>query len=374
MIFSGITIYIHDIVLCILLVYGYIYGRKKQVTPPKLLWPIISFFVAGCLSLLLNAYRFNLRDVGFSSLYLVRWSLYAGLYLLLTQSAISSSFLLSSLYLVGSGLSILGFIQFIWYPQLQNLSYLGWDPHYYRLFSTFLDPNFVGIFIVLTLFLGFYLMRKRNSVVMKLLQVVNAGALFLTYSRSSYLALVIGLTLWLIWTKKWKLGIAIAVGIVILLLLPTPGGKTLRLLRVDSSIARVENWQETVQLIEGSPVIGYGFDTLRYIHKDVSVISQTMPISRSAAGVDSSILFLIVTTGLLGIASYGWILWSVIQLFKQSLKRIDNVLLFICSIAAMTVHSLFTNSFFYPWILIWFWVFIASSEMETFTGSNKRRS
>ena len=53
----------------------------------------------------------------------------------------------------GSLIVLLGFIQLMFYPALRNLYYLGWDEHLYRMFSTFLDPNFAGAFFVLfTLF------------------------------------------------------------------------------------------------------------------------------------------------------------------------------------------------------------------------------
>ena len=43
------------------------------------------------------------------------------------------------------------------YPDLRNLWYLGWDPHYYRVFATLLDPNYVGILLVLTIFVWIYI-------------------------------------------------------------------------------------------------------------------------------------------------------------------------------------------------------------------------
>lgn len=353
----GVTVYAHDAVLMLVIIAACIQSIRKKKYIPALVKPVAVFSFVAALSLLLNVPRFGWPAIGISSLYLFRFIAYAGLYVIITQEYVSGKLVLRWLYYFGTGISILGLIQFVLYPQLQNLSYLGWDPHYYRLFSTLFDPNFTGIIIVLTILLGIHLIKRYKNRWFYVLEAINAGALFLTYSRSSWAACAVSICIWILWTKRWKLGVCIVACVVIFLLLPTPGGKTLRLLRTDSTFSRISNWREAVQLIEKSPVIGYGFNTLRYVHNDQSIYLPDTPLSRAASGVDNSFLFLLATTGIVGLVAYLWII-------VQTIKR-DRSLLYVCILAALGFHSLFINSLFYPWVMIWFWTFVGVTERTT---------
>lgn len=352
----GVTIYIHDVVLCILLIVGMakVFVKKKYIRP-ALFVPIVSFILVGAVSLVVNYFRFRPDQIGQSALYLLRWTAYAGLYFLIVQKIVSASLLLAGLFGFGTTLSIFGLVQYVFYPELRNLSYLGWDPHYYRLFSTLFDPNFAGILIVLTFFLGTYMWRKMHHKTLILAEAVNVFALYLTYSRSSYLAFIVGIFFLIFFHKKWKWFIVLALFILALVVIPKPGGKTLLLTRVDSSVARLGNWQESLELIARSPIIGNGFNTLRFIRVPTLVDSA----SHAVAGVDSSILFLLATTGIIGTVVYGWIFLSIIRLYR-------GITVLYAVLIALFVHSVFTNSLFYPWVMIWFWVFVGAGELVIF--------
>jgi hypothetical protein len=72
-------------------------------------------------------------------------------------------------------------------------------------------------------------------------------------------------------------------------------------------------------------------------------------VSKAAAGMDSSLLFVAATTGIIGAAAYIYLLFSMIRNGKKSR-------FYIASFAALLVHSLFVNSLFYPWVMIWMWI------------------
>jgi hypothetical protein len=340
----GVVIYIHDIFLAILVV---LYVRK--VKHAKRTVPIALFTGACLMSLLANYWRFTLPELLTGSLYLVRWVLYAGLYVVVAGNFVSPRFWLKGLYAVGIGFGVLGFMQFFLYPNLRNLAYLGWDPHYYRLFSTLLDPNFMGIILVFTVLLGFRLFRKNSRWIIAG-QTVTVLALLLTYSRSSFLALGAAVVVWAVIEKRWKLFIVLAVFVGLVLILPH--GNTLSLLRADSTLARVGNWGEGVTLVMKAPVFGYGFDTLRYARPSAN------EISKSAAGLDSSILFILATTGLVGCAAYANLVIAMIRAGRHAT-------FYIASVAALLVHSLFVNSLFYPWVMIWMWIVAGAVTYDT---------
>lgn len=353
-IYAGVVIYIHDILLGVLLVEGFVqYAVTSKFITPKLVKPILFFVFVALFSLLTNSGRFAIPALEVSALYLMRWVFYAALYVLVIQTYTKKELWLYGLYITGVGLGTLGILQFSLYPNLRNLSYLGWDPHYFRLFSTFLDPNFAGIFLVLTILLGIYLWQKKKfRVWIALGEIISMMSLLLTYSRSSYIALIAALSVFALLKKQWIMIAGILVFIVAVIIFPKTPGSTLDLLRTDSTLARVGSWQEGLMLIKDAPILGHGFNTLRYVSSD-----KTDIISKSAAGVDSSILFVGATTGIVGILSYGYLLYSMIRGARGELGRVYKV-----SFVALAVHSLFVNSAFYPWVLIWFWIVTGVSE------------
>lgn len=337
----GIVVYVHDVVLFVILCIGF--WKTKHFIRPTLFIPIVGFSVVGFISLFFALFRFEVWQVALGSLYLVRWIIYACLYIFIRQSSKFGMFLLRGLFVTGSAFSVLGLMQYILYPSLRNLWYLGWDPHYYRLFSTFLDPNFAGLFIVLTILLGFARMRINKWI--WFVQGINFLALYLTYSRGSYLALLVGSIIWVILEKRWKILWLVTIAVSLVILIPKPGGNTLALLRRDSTISRIDNWKDSIQIIQRSPIIGHGFNTLRIIRDD--------PISKAASGVDNSFLFLSATTGIVGLGMYLWLLWSTVDVWH---------VYHIAILAALLIHSQFINSLFYPWIMIWFWIYIGARE------------
>ncbi len=239
---TGVFIYVHDIVLIAGLLYGSISLRSQKHIPiPRLLKPILLFTAVGFLSLLVNATSFPLPDLMRSSLYLIRWVLYACLYVLIVAQKIPARIMLLRLFQFGCAFAILGILQFLLYPNLRFLLYLGWDPHYYRLFSTLLDPNFAGIMLVFTTLLGYYLFKKEGNITLVFWIVFLICCVYLTYSRSSYLALITGAFMLGLLQKQWKIMLAILFFIVCILFIPRPGGNTLSLLREDSTFSRISN-------------------------------------------------------------------------------------------------------------------------------------
>ncbi len=364
----GTVIYVHDIALLMLLglAAGEL-GRGRKINKPQLLGPIVLFLLAGLMSLAINAYRFSLVQLGQSALYLVRWLVYALLYLVIVGSSVKSHFWLWGIYGFGVALAVLGLGQYIFYPDLRNLSYMGWDPHYGRLFSTFLDPNFTGIVLVLTFFLGIFLWfsQRPQRRLLILYQVLIFLALLLTYSRSSYLALLVGLAVWLVGTHKIKLAlVSLGVLLVLFLLLPLPRGDALRITRPDSSLARLVNWKTSFELFRQTPIWGIGFNTLRWHYQDRGLDASGVS-SRAVSGVDSSLLFVAVTSGLVGLMAYGYLWFKFFVLARKSFRKDKNLTWFyLASLIALLTHSLFVNSLFYPWVMLWFWTVTGVLEKE----------
>ncbi|MBI3576947.1 O-antigen ligase family protein [Candidatus Gottesmanbacteria bacterium] len=355
------TIYAHDIVLVMLLFAAVWKLKKKRIRRPKLFWPVTSFIGVGLLSLLINITRFPLSAMGQSSLYLVRWALYTGLYWVAFQDLVPALFWLWGVYASGIVFAFFGLVQYIWYPYLRNLSYLGWDPHLFRIFSTLFDPNFLGILFIFTLFVGAYLWKNRKyRPILAVGQGITTVAFLLTYSRSSYLAFIVALGVCLGLLKKWRL--LIIIGVLFgggLAILPRPGGEGVNLFRTVSTFARFGDWERGVALIREAPLFGYGFNTLRYVQRAKGWIDESQTISRAGAGLDNSFEFVWATTGVIGMAFYLWLLVRMFRLgnyLMASGKDRFLGILYVSVGAGVLVHGLFLNSLFYPWVLLWWWI------------------
>lgn len=362
----GVIVYAHDIMLLSGIVFLSIRqwqtGKKKQRVP-SLLKPIALFVSIGVVSLLANVSTYAPLDLFTSSLYLWRWAAYAYLYVMLVRSNIPVTTLLGYLFSFGLAFGIVGILQFFLYPNLRFLMYLGWDPHYYRLFSTLLDPNYAGIILVLSVFLGYhlYITQKKHRILAGVMLLVLC--VYLTYSRSSYLALGFGMIVYGLLKKQFAvLGLLFAL-IAIIVYVPRPGGDTLRLWREDSTYSRFSNWQESSALFLKSPIFGHGFNTLRLIQTP-KYTGGVIYTSHAAGGVDSSILFLLVTSGVLGLFAYVYLLFRAGRFTAHRKKEAGTVRqLYIVSMSAVFMHSFFVNSLFYPWVMIWVWVLVSSVEL-----------
>jgi O-antigen ligase len=359
--FYTVTVYPHDIALFVYLLLWFIrrMTRKERIVFSSLTKPLGIFLGALLVSYLFNIFGHTPGECINGISYIIRILLYVGLYIVISNTE-NPFFWLKRLYGTGVIFGILGIVQYILYPDLRNLSYLGWDPHYYRLFSTFLDPNFAGIFLVLTFLLGLsFIFRRKDRLEYLLLQAIVLTALTLTLSRSSYIAFVASMIFYIWWKKSWKLLIGIVLCIALFLFIPLPKKDVTPIFREESANARISNWSYSIGLIKQAPVFGYGFNFLRTIQEPDYLRKADSQLSRATAGVDSSFLFVIVSSGLVGGAAFLYLLtsmWKLGSMLIINKKEKTLGLVYHISLIAIFIHSLFVNSFFYPWILIWLWI------------------
>lgn len=362
----SLNIYIPDVFTALVALLTVINFRKifKLIKndPTSILFLIFTLF--SFLTLIITPVYLSLNERVVSMLYLIRYCAYFSLYpaslYLISQKKSESEILRKTLYLVGIGFIILGWLQYFLYPDLRNLSYIGWDPHYKRIFGLIFDPNYLGLIFVI-----FFLLRHTakkmviKELVFQLLILVTIG---FTYSRSSYLALLISLLYFAKVSKKLLIYATFAVIFIFsLILLPRPGGIGVKLERLFSIEERILNWQNAAKLINKYPLSGVGFNTLRYVRINVVALPQNWLTSHSAAGVDNSYLFVAATTGLIGLSIF---LYFLFILFKGISITGKTVLI------AIFVHSLFLNSLFFPSILVWFWLIAALEKVKSFKENN----
>lgn len=95
-----------------------------------------------------------------------------------------------------------------------------------------------------------------------------------------------------------------------------------------------------------NPLFGTGFNLYRYAN------TGAVGDSHAGAGSDSSLLFVFATTGIAGLLIYLW-LWGKILKLGWQRRNTQAGLILLASSTSLLIHSLFSNSLFYPWVLGW---------------------
>ncbi len=357
---GGVNILLNDLIV-FAVVTAWMATRlwKKNFPKTQLTKPIFIFTAVAVISLVLQIGKFPPSSLFASSLYLIRWIFYACLYFVVSDFDKAFRNKISyGLVAVGFIAILLGFVQYFLYPSLRNLYYAGWDEHLYRLFSSFLDPNFAGGIFVLVFLLALSLFSR--SAIFVIIAVISFVALLLTYSRGSFLAFAGGVLILLFLTGRKKfIVVLLAIFIVGIILLPKNlAGEGVKLLRTASINERLKSMEHAVAIFKDSPLFGVGFNTYRYVQFKYGFITEEeLQQSHAAAGVDNSFLFVLTTTGIVGFTAYLFLWFRIVRVFGKNP-------LIAASIFAIFVHALFVNSLFYPQILEWLWILIGISTVE----------
>lgn len=370
---SYINIYITDIFVGLIFTLGiyYLIKRRKFVRADKIAIFFSGFVSIAVISLLLSQIKLNIFEKLTSGLYIFRlfayFSVYLALKMLMVKKLVTKQNTVKLLIVVGVLLAVLGWAQYFLYPDLRNLYYLGWDPHFKRIFSTYLDPNYFGLMMVLTIISMFSLWGKYYfKISRKFLSVAQILALCLlffifmtlmfTYSRSSYLSLVVSLGFFFVLKRKFKLlaGSVLAL-ITAMVILPRPEGAGVQLERVFSVETRIESWREALRIFADNPILGIGFNTSRIVKIRYNFLLDNPSSNHAGAGFDNSLLFVAATTGLMGFLSYLIFLLGAFRNVDVKAKT---------SLLAIIVHSVFLNSLFFPWVMLWLWIVLAANVKE----------
>lgn len=178
--------------------------------------------------------------------------------------------------------------------------------------------------------------------------------LMFTYSRSSYLALIVASLVYSIISKRIiYILVLLTLFTASILVLPRPGGEGVKLERIFSIEQRIDNWKLGVQIWKDYPILGVGFNTLRYAKNLYANDQSDLLSSHSGAGLDNSFLFVTATTGIIGLTAYLLLLYEVWNIGGLKLKL---------SLIAAIAHSLFLNSLFFPPVMIWLWILLGISQ------------
>lgn len=323
--------YIHEVLIALLAVWS--------IKTQKASTPVLAFFGALALSLVVNYAKIGNGFVE-AGLYLIRVMLYGSLiasFKKLNSNNDQNKITHMVLSMVIVGLALGGIVQYLVYPDMRYLVEFGWDNHLYRAIGTLFDPNFLGLMMVL----GIIFTSQQKKLALPLTGIIII-CLILTYSRASYLSLGVVGIIWAIKTKKWReLAIALMIGVTVLFALPQRGGEGNMLLRSSSVTRRAESNQKAIEVFKKNPLFGIGFNAYKQV-----VLKSDSKTTSHPSSPDNSFLLILATSGIIGMGAFLYLVRWVVSQYKD-----DQVVML--SLIAVAIHSLFNNSLFYPWVMMW---------------------
>lgn len=326
----------------------FLISKKRRIPGYRL--SLKTFYFVILFSLVFSLHRFNLWEIYIGELYARRFISYSIFSLMIYNLVLVNNKLRDRIFdgltLAILAVALLGWIQYLILPDLRFLYFYGWDDHYFRLVSTFLDPAFTGFILVVGFILAIarFLERRENKyLALGILFLVSTG---FTYSRASYLAILAAVLVLVYFLKKSRRILVLAMcgfaGVV--LLLPRPGGEGVRLERTASVFAKAVNLREGIEAWKSSPVFGIGFNNICVYKVNAGLADGA---SHSCGGLDNSFLLILATTGIVGFAAFGKFAVELVRgVGKDLYGRV-----FIAACAALVIHTLFTNTLFYSWVL-----------------------
>jgi len=256
--------------------------------------------------------------------------------------------------------AILGLVQFVVFPDFSSFVSHGWDPHYYRVLSTFFDPNFAGMFMSL----GFLYLLDRlysqndfsrfHKVVCVLSLLTLLVAIILTFSRSTYLAFSVGIFVFSV-IKDIRIVLVMGlIGISAFMFIPRVQTRVIGAVTIDETASiRITDYQRTLKIIADYPLLGVGYNTFREAQAQQGYFRDGRGVDSfggyAGAGADSSLLFTLATMGIIG---FMFALSLGFALVLASRKSLHKAYLF-AGLTAIFVHSQFVNSLYYTWIIAW---------------------
>ncbi len=334
--YFGVPIYLHDILVITILALQVPYLVQNYKVRNLVIPPSLKTFLAGlAIGWLYALFLYPLSSLLIPSLYTLRLLAYLALYKVTNHK----SYLINQRYFLISGsiALLIGLLQYYLLPDMRVFQYLGWDDHLNRLTLPHFDPTFTAVTLALTLL--------SVSSISYFLPPIFLLAILLTYSRSVWLSLFLT-GVFSLRNKKIILASSILL-LVSILALPQKFGEGTNLLRTYSITSRFDNDLAYIQKYQWDLLIGRGLNTLV-----LDSPSSSRPIH--ASGPNNSYLYLLATTGVMGLAGWGIFMYLIFQ------KSTHKPLLIFFFIA-----SLFNNVMFYPFALLWVMLIESGSRLES---------
>ncbi len=223
---------------------------------------------------------------------------------------------------------------------------------YFRVNSLFFDPNIYGRFlaIVMLLLAGWLLWarRQREVVAGALLLAVLWGGLVLTFSQSSFTALLVGLAILgaMRWSVRWALalsGAALVVAVAFVAL--APGAVHLDLGNSKSAdkatSGRYDLIKGGLKLFEKAPLVGQGSGSFAREYRRAEHVSP----ERAASASHTIPVTVAAEQGLIGLLVYLALLAAALARLFRGARRVPERAAVAAAFVALLAHSMMYAAF-----------------------------
>jgi hypothetical protein len=332
---AGINLYLFDIFVFGANLYLFFFLIKKKKFFINLSFLLFTFF--SLLSLVISLFQtfdyFFIEKLHVLSFW-IRFNLYFGfayfVFNLLKFKFLSKESLYRVLSLNFYLVIVLNFLQYFFIRDISFMADFGFDPHVSRLTGFFLDPNFLGFYLVLYFYLNEKFLKNKYFSYLSILMVI------LTESRSAFFTLLILLIFNFFQSVKKTI-----IFIIFTLLLFLFSNLSYRIEHLnasnDSSSSRISSWVDALEVHQVSPYFGIGFNNYRNYLIGYNIVPPEGFFLNSSNYSDSSILSVLAFSGFLGAIVF-------LTFYLSYLNKIQ-VLGFLITIF---FNSLIINSLFFP--------------------------
>lgn len=332
---SGFNFYLFDLVVVGANLYLLLFFLKKKkfyINSPLILFSFFSVF--SLVITLFNLSGFTFLEQIFTVSFWLRFNLYFMFaYFVLNCvkfNFISLQSLKNTLLYNFYFLLFLNFIQYILIRDISFMEVYGFDPHTQRLTGFFLDPNFMGFYLLLYFYCNETYLKNKYVSYLALVMI------FLTDSRSAVLCLSIYL-IYLLFQNFKQTFIYIILSTLLFLFSNLTARFELVSASNDSSALRYDSWQNALTIYNFGPDFGIGFSNYRNYLKALNLVSPENYYLNSSNYSDSSLLSVLVFSGIGGIIIFLAFLLSYVA-------SKNNLILLIL----ILINSFIINSLFFP--------------------------
>ena len=223
---------------------------------------------------------------------------------------------------------------------------------YFRVNSLFFDPNIYGRFLAIVMLLLcawlLWARRQRDVVAGALLLAVLWGGLVLTFSQSSFTALLVGLAILgaMRWSVKWALilsGGAVVVAVVFVAL--APGAVHLELGNSKSAdkatSGRYDLIKGGLKLFKREPLVGQGSGSFAREYRRAEHVSP----ERAASASHTIPVTVAAEQGLVGLVAYLALLAAALARLFRGARRVPERAAAAAAFVALLAHSMMYAAF-----------------------------
>jgi O-antigen ligase len=188
------------------------------------------------------------------------------------------------------------------------------------------------------------------------LLAIFTTAIVLTFSRSAWLMFLVvnGFAFWFL--PKKIISVVLMLVMLSVVLIPRVQVRLQGAFEIDISASeRLSSWYKGLKLFQINPLIGIGYNNVRSVSQENNLLKTfSTDGGNSGAGVDSSWLLVLATTGIMGAILFGYWYINLVVVFLKAFFQSKRRELFILAglLIAFFINSQFINSLFYPPLMI----------------------